>query len=183
MVSLLNLFKYLPMLLTVIYPISLPVKYQKTDISSMLKQLQKTFKKDHRTKIKNYRPASLLSMFSKIYGRLLTNYANTFLSKFISAYHKSCCTSHVLIRLTESRCFWLHTHNLLIAKMYAYGWFFINAVTFFYSYLKRRNQNIRINNTHSVFQVLLSRVLQALILGPLLSNIFINDLYLWITKT
>ena len=43
-------------------------------------------------------------------------------------------------------------HDLLIAKMHAYG-FSIDAVTFFYSYLKRRKQNVRINNTHSVFQI------------------------------
>ena len=49
--------------------------------------------------------------------------------------------------------------------------------------IKRRKQNVKINNTHSVFQVLLSGVPQASILGPLLCNIFINDLYLWITKT
>ena len=73
-------------------------------------------------------------------------------------------------------------HYLLIAKMYAYG-FSINAVTFFYSYLKRRKQKVKINTTYSVFQVLLSGVLQGSILDPLLFNIFINDLYLWITKT
>ena len=65
--------------------------------------------------------------------------------------------------------------------MYASG-FSVNAVTFFYSYLKRRTQNIKINNTHNVFQVLLSGVPKCSILGPLLFNIFINDLYLWITK-
>ena len=48
-------------------------------------------------------------------------------------------------------------HDLRIAKLHAYG-FSIDAVTFFYSYLKRRNQNVKINNTHSVFQVLLSGV-------------------------
>ena len=126
---------------------------------------------------------------------------STFLSKVISAYHKSCSTNHVLIRLIEnwkksvdkkkfvgavlmdlSKAFDSIPHDLLIAKMYAYG-FSINAVTFFYSYLKRRKQNVKISNTHSVFQVLLSGVPQDSILVPLLFNIFINDLCLWITKT
>ena len=66
--------------------------------------------------------------------------------------------------------------------MHAYG-FSIDAVTFFYSYLKRRKQNVRINNTHSVFEILLSEVPQSSILGPVLFNIFINDLHLWATKT
>ena len=57
-------------------------------------------KKHDWTKIKNYRPVSLLNMFSKINERfLLTNYVNTFLSKLISAYCKSYSTNHVLTRL------------------------------------------------------------------------------------
>ena len=73
-------------------------------------------------------------------------------------------------------------HNLLIAKMHVYG-FSIDAVTFFYLYLKRCKQNVRINNTFSVFQILLSEVPESSILGLLLFNIFINDLYLWVSQT
>ena len=46
---------------------------------------------------------SLLNVFSKLYERYvhenLTNYVNTFSSKFIFAYRKSYRTNHVLIRL------------------------------------------------------------------------------------
>ena len=62
-------------------------------------------------------------------------------------------------------------------------WIFYECCYFFYSYLKRRNQNVKINNTHSVFQVLLSGVPRGSILSPLLFNILISDQYLWTTKT
>ena len=102
----------------------------------------------------------------------LTSYIEIFLSKCISTYRKSYSSNHVLIRLIEN---WKKSldqktfvravlmdlskasdsilHDLLIAKMHVYG-FSLDAVTFFYSYLKRRKQNVRINNTHSVFQIL-----------------------------
>ena len=73
-------------------------------------------------------------------------------------------------------------HVLLIAKMHFYR-FSIDSFTFFYSYLKRRKQNVRINNIHSFFQILLSGFFQSSILAPLLFNKSINYLFLWVSKT
>ena len=60
-------------------------------------------------------------------------------------------------------------------KLNAYG-FSKNAFLFFYSYLKRRKQSAKLNNVESVSQMLITGVPQGSILGPILSNIIINDL-------
>ena len=52
------------------------------------------------------------------------------------------------------------------------------ALRFFYSYLKRRKQNVKNNNIYSFFKELISGVLQSSILGPIHFDIFINDLFL-----
>ena len=61
-------------------------------------------------------------------------------------------------------------HDFLIAKMHAYG-FSRESLTFFYSYLKRPKQSVKVNNTHSAFQALLTGVPEGSILGPFLFNI------------
>ena len=55
-----------------------------------------------------------------------------------------------------------------------------NFLNFLYSYLKRQKQSVNINNIHSILQILLCRVPQGSILGPLVFNIFISDLFYFI---
>ena len=76
-----------------------------------------------------------------------------------------------------SKAFDCIPYKLLDAKMDAYG-FSENALTLFFSYLKGRKQNVPINNTCSIFQLLLSGVPQGSILGPILFNLFINYLFM-----
>ena len=81
-----------------------------------------------------------------------------------------------------SKAFDCVPHDLLIAKLHAYGLSF-NTVTFLNSYLKDRKQNIRINNIFSTFQNILSGVPQGSTLGPILFNIFLNELFLCIKQS
>ena len=85
-------------------------------------------------------------------------FINKFLSKFISAYRKTYSLNHVLIRIIENwkkaldlnkftgavlmdltKAFDSIPHDLLIAKMHAYG-FDENSLVFFYSCLKRHTK-------------------------------------------
>ena len=75
-----------------------------------------------------------------------------------------------------SKAFDYIPHNLLAAKLHAYG-LSEDAVTFVHSYLKRRKQGVKINGTESVFQILLSGIPQGSILVSILFNILINDLF------
>ena len=53
-----------------------------------------------------------------------------------------------------------------------------NALTFLLSYLSGRTQCVKNNNTFSLFKFILSGVPQGSILGPIIFNVFINDLYM-----
>ena len=61
-------------------------------------------------------------------------------------------------------------HELLIAKLYAYG-FNKNLLYFINSYWKGQKQRTKINSSYTAFAEILFGVPQGSILGPLLFNI------------
>ena len=70
-------------------------------------------------------------------------------------------------------------HDLLIAKLYAYG-FDISSLKLIYNYLMNRNQRVKINLSYSSWSEVHCGVPQGSILGPLFFNIYICDMFLFV---
>ena len=124
-----------------------------------------------------------------------------FLSPFLAAYRKSYNIQHVLIKRLEewrenldknffvgavltdlSKAFGCIPHNLLIAKLSAYG-LSSDSLCYIYSYLKDRQQCVQINNKQSEFDTIISGVPQGSIFGPILFNTFFNNFFFFYSKS
>ena len=73
-----------------------------------------------------------------------------------------------------SKAFDYLSHELIIAKLYAYG-VYMPSLKVINSYLSKTRQTIKINNVYSSWSEILFGVPQSSILAPLLFNIFICD--------
>ena len=176
-------------------------EFVKTEFPSVLKQANITpvYKKGERECKNNYRPVSILSNVSEIFERIMfrqiSNYMDSFFSKYQCGFRNGYSTQQCLLSMLEkwkravdngkafgllltdlSKAFDYLSNELLLVKLHAYGFSFA-ALRLIHSYLTNRKQRTKVNSSYSSWEEILFEVPQGSILGPLLFNIFFCDMF------
>ena len=162
------------------------------------------FKKEDSISQENYRPVNILPQLLNVFERILYKQIDSFMkskfSPYLCRFRKNHNEQYSLLKMIEnwkkqldngkklgviltdlSKAFDTINHSLLLAKLKAYG-FFNQALRLLQSYLCNRFQRSIINDSFSSWNEVITGVPQGSILDPLLFNIFLNDIFLFISK-
>ena len=148
---------------------------------------------------------SVLSHLWKLFERIIYHQINDYLkdklSKKLIGFRKNHSTQHCLSYILEiwktildkeryicaifmdlSKAFDTLNHDFSIVKLGAYK-FETDALRYMKSYLGNKNRILRVNKTFSEWERITTDVPQDSILGPLLRNIFLNNLSFLISNS
>ena len=174
---------------------SFPNELKLADLAPLHKKSEQIFKI-------NFRPVSILPVVSKLYEKIMHAQVGSFvsnkLSKHLCGYRKGFNTQYALLVMIEkwkkvidkggfagtvlmdlSKAFDTINFELLIAKLKAYG-FGKSSLRLILDYLSNRWQRVKVNGCFSSWEELLRGVPQGSILGPLIFNIYYNDIFLFL---